>query len=327
MLGPLATFAEPHCYDLCQVHADRMTAPRGWEVVRLEPDPDALRPSSDDLEALADAVREAARPRTQALARTSSRWVAAVTCACFGRSICPATRQRCPDAQRSAGGCGGPEGWGQVDPRARDAQVTAVRDLSQIIKAYDVRGVYPDQLDAELADRVGAAFAQVVGAAPALGGPGRSSSAVTCAPPGPELVAAFCAGGHRPGGRRRSTSGWPAPTSSTSPPASLELPGAMFTASHNPAQYNGIKMCRAGATPVGQESGLADDPRARGRPDPARSTVAPGTSSTRDLLAEYAAVPARAGRPDRHPAADGRRRCGQRHGRAHGAGGARHPAA
>ena len=65
VLGPLATFAEPHCYDLCQVHADRMTAPRGWEVVRLEPDPDALRPSSDDLEALADAVREAARPRAE----------------------------------------------------------------------------------------------------------------------------------------------------------------------------------------------------------------------------------------------------------------------
>ena len=53
VLGPLATYAEPHCYDLCQVHSERMTVPRGWEVVRLEPDPDALRPSSDDLEALA----------------------------------------------------------------------------------------------------------------------------------------------------------------------------------------------------------------------------------------------------------------------------------
>ncbi len=63
VLGPLATYAEPHCYDLCEWHNVRMTAPRGWEVVRLAPDPDALRPSSDDLEALADAVREAARPR------------------------------------------------------------------------------------------------------------------------------------------------------------------------------------------------------------------------------------------------------------------------
>jgi hypothetical protein len=66
VLGPLATYAEPHCYDLCQVHSERMTVPRGWEVVRLEPDPDALRPSSDDLEALANAVREAARPRAEA---------------------------------------------------------------------------------------------------------------------------------------------------------------------------------------------------------------------------------------------------------------------
>jgi len=62
VLGPLATYAEPHCYDLCAEHAERLTAPRGWEVVRLAPDPDALKPSSDDLEALADAVREAARP-------------------------------------------------------------------------------------------------------------------------------------------------------------------------------------------------------------------------------------------------------------------------
>lgn len=62
VLGPLATYAEPHCYDLCTEHAERLTAPRGWEVLRLAPDPDALGPTSDDLEALADAVREAARP-------------------------------------------------------------------------------------------------------------------------------------------------------------------------------------------------------------------------------------------------------------------------
>lgn len=63
VVGPLATYAEPHCYDLCQMHTDRLTAPRGWEVVRITPNPDALKPSSDDLEALANAVREAARPR------------------------------------------------------------------------------------------------------------------------------------------------------------------------------------------------------------------------------------------------------------------------
>jgi hypothetical protein len=58
----LATYAEPHCYDLCAAHSERLTAPRGWEVLRLAPDPESLGPSSDDLEALADAVREAARP-------------------------------------------------------------------------------------------------------------------------------------------------------------------------------------------------------------------------------------------------------------------------
>ncbi|WP_432109897.1 DUF3499 domain-containing protein [Streptomyces sp. AA1529] len=61
VLGPLATYAEPHCYDLCAEHSERLTAPRGWEVVRLAVDTAAARPSGDDLEALADAVREAAR--------------------------------------------------------------------------------------------------------------------------------------------------------------------------------------------------------------------------------------------------------------------------
>jgi hypothetical protein len=63
VLGPLATYAEPHCYDLCAEHAERLTAPRGWEVVRLATEAGPLRRSSDDLEALANAVREAARPQ------------------------------------------------------------------------------------------------------------------------------------------------------------------------------------------------------------------------------------------------------------------------
>jgi len=61
VLGPLATYAEPHCYDLCSEHSERLTAPRGWEVVRLAVDTGPARPSGDDLEALANAVREAAR--------------------------------------------------------------------------------------------------------------------------------------------------------------------------------------------------------------------------------------------------------------------------
>ncbi|MFD9124215.1 DUF3499 domain-containing protein [Kitasatospora sp. NPDC059571] len=63
VLGPLATYAEPHCYDLCAEHAERLTAPRGWEVVRLAADAGPVRRTSDDLEALANAVREAARPQ------------------------------------------------------------------------------------------------------------------------------------------------------------------------------------------------------------------------------------------------------------------------
>jgi len=62
VLGPLARLAEPHAYDLCEKHAERLSAPRGWEVLRLAPDPASQGPSSDDLLALADAVREAARP-------------------------------------------------------------------------------------------------------------------------------------------------------------------------------------------------------------------------------------------------------------------------
>jgi len=62
VLGPLSTYAEPHAYDLCGKHSERLSAPRGWEVMRLATDYSTPAPSSDDLLALADAVREAARP-------------------------------------------------------------------------------------------------------------------------------------------------------------------------------------------------------------------------------------------------------------------------
>ncbi len=60
VLGPLATFAEPHCYDLCVKHSERLTAPRGWNVINLVRSDQPLVPDPDDLLALADAVREAA---------------------------------------------------------------------------------------------------------------------------------------------------------------------------------------------------------------------------------------------------------------------------
>ena len=74
----------------------------------------------------------------------------------------------------------------------------------------------------------------------------------------------------------------------------LDSPGAMFTASHNPARYNGIKLCRAGRRPIGQDTGLADHPR-----EPSRPAVPDGPGRRhgqpqRDLLAGYADLPARA---------------------------------
>jgi hypothetical protein len=71
VLGPLAAYVEPHCYDLCEMHAARLTVPRGWDVVRLPGDP--ARESADDLEALANVVREAGRPKPVARPAPGSR--------------------------------------------------------------------------------------------------------------------------------------------------------------------------------------------------------------------------------------------------------------
>ena len=165
--------------------------------------------------------------------------------------------------------------------------MTAVRDLTQIIKAYDVRGVYPDQLDAELAERVGAAFAQVVGASRSAGGPGAVVVGRDMRPSGPELVAAFCAGVTGQGVDVVDI-GLASTDQLYFAAGRLGLPGAMFTASHNPAQYNGIKMCRAGATPVGQDSGLAQIRDMVAEPVP-ESGDPRGSVTHRDLLADYAA--------------------------------------
>jgi uncharacterized protein DUF3499 len=71
VLGPLAAYVEPHCYDLCEKHAARLVVPRGWDVVRLPPDPAQER--ADDLEALANVVREAPRGAPGAAARPGPR--------------------------------------------------------------------------------------------------------------------------------------------------------------------------------------------------------------------------------------------------------------
>ena len=132
-----------------------------------------------------------------------------------------------------------------------------MRDLNQIIKAYDVRGTYPDQINAELAREVGAAFVHVIGARKAEGGPGAIVIGHDMRPSGPELVAAF-AEGVKSQGCDVIQIGLCSTDGLYFASGHLDLPGAMFTASHNPAQYNGIKLCKQGAAPVGQETGLRE---------------------------------------------------------------------
>jgi phosphomannomutase len=125
-----------------------------------------------------------------------------------------------------------------------------VRNLASIVKAYDVRGVVPDQLDEEVARAVGAAFVRFTGAERVVTARDMRSSS-------PLLAAAFAEGATQQGADVLD-----AGLGSTDllyfASGSLGLPGAMFTASHNPAKYNGIKLCRAGAAPVGQQTGLRE---------------------------------------------------------------------
>lgn len=167
---------------------------------------------------------------------------------------------------------------------------TPVPDLSGLIKAYDVRGVVPDPFSADVARAIGAAFADVV-VLPAAGD--RPASAVIgndMRPSGPELVAAF-AEGLTLRGVDVVLIGLCSTDGLYHASGALELPGAMFTASHNPAEYNGIKMCHAGARPVGEDSGLgairslAAQYLAQGLPEAAGT---PGTTTHREMLAEYA---------------------------------------
>jgi phosphomannomutase len=132
-----------------------------------------------------------------------------------------------------------------------------MRDLDSIIKAYDVRGIYPDQLDEGLAHDVGAAFVRVLGVSAADGGPGTVVIGHDMRPSGPDLVASF-AEGVRERGCDVVLIGLCSTDGLYFASGSMGLPGAMFTASHNPAEYNGIKLCRVGAAPVGQDSGLRE---------------------------------------------------------------------
>ena len=183
--------------------------------------------------------------------------------------------------------------------------------LSEFIKAYDVRGLVPQQLNDAVAFAIGSAFAQVValpdGATSiVIGHDMRESS--------PDLSRAFAAGAAA-SGVDVTLIGLCSTDGLYYASGALDVPGAMFTASHNPAQYNGIKLCRSGARPVGQDTGLGQirdlaqslldsdavpqtlrgDVPAGSTPGDAPTGSTPhtpatptGTISERDVLADYA---------------------------------------
>ena len=155
-------------------------------------------------------------------------------------------------------------------------------DLSALVKAYDVRGVVPDQLDESIARAIGAAFVDVTGAEKIV-------TAHDMRETGPGLARAFAEGA-----LHRGASVVEAGLSSTDmlyfATGHLGIPGAMFTASHNPAKYNGIKMCRANAVAIGQDSGLIEirDQASRYLDEGLPGAENPGTVEQADLLKPYA---------------------------------------
>ena len=162
-----------------------------------------------------------------------------------------------------------------ASPRSTDAA-----NLAAIFKAYDVRGTVPDQIDEDLARAVGSAFVPVTGATTVVVGHDMRPSS-------PGMAAAF-ADGAAAAGADVVLIGLASTDQLYYASGALGHPGAMFTASHNPAQYNGIKMCRAHAVPLGAESGLMEvrDRVAAGETPTAERR---GTITERDVLADYAA--------------------------------------
>ena len=155
-----------------------------------------------------------------------------------------------------------------------------MHDLEPIFKAYDVRGLYPSELDEEDVRRLGGAFVAFLEARRvAVGRDMRVSS--------PALAAAFIEGVVSAGASVVDV-GEVSTDALYFASGSLELPGAMFTASHNPPEYNGIKLCRERAAPIGQESGLVEirDLASKG----GRGGRSPdGRVQNLDVLPQYAA--------------------------------------
>jgi phosphomannomutase len=120
--------------------------------------------------------------------------------------------------------------------------------LDAIFKAYDIRGIYPDEIDEAFARRLGNAFARFTGRDHLLVG-------WDMRPSSPVLADAFVDGA-RLTGVDVTKLGLCSTDLVYFASGSLDAPAAMFTASHNPARYNGVKLCRAGAAPVGEDTGL-----------------------------------------------------------------------
>ena len=153
------------------------------------------------------------------------------------------------------------------------------RDLGPIFKAYDVRGVVPDQLDEDAARRIGEAFAEWAGAeAIAVGRDCRLSS--------PALAGALTEGV-----TSRGVDVWDLGLVSTDllyfASGDLDVPGVSVTASHNPPQYNGLKFCRAGAAPVGEDTGLGEIRSLAERDGGGPTAVKPGRVAERDMLDRF----------------------------------------
>src|SRR3977135_1610250 len=149
--------------------------------------------------------------------------------------------------------------------------------VRRVIKAYDVRGLVGEEIDEQFVTDVGAAFARLIGDGATqvvIGHDMRASS--------PSLAAAF-ADGVTSQGLDVVRIGLASTDQLYFASGLLDCPGAMFTASHNPAAYNGIKMCRAGAKPVGADTGLEAirDDLIAGVPT---YGGAPGTVADRDVL-------------------------------------------
>ena len=152
--------------------------------------------------------------------------------------------------------------------------------LDAIFKAYDIRGIYPDEIDEAFARRLGNAFAHFTGAERLVVGRDMRPSSEP-------LAAAFTEGAVLAGADVVDV-GLASTDLVYFAAGSLDAPAAMFTASHNPARYNGVKLCRSGAAPIGEQTGLEQIKATIASGVTARGEVA-GKVEHRDLLDDFAA--------------------------------------